>query len=335
MGQMLDGKWQSNDAGLKGEDGSLKRPDSAIRNFITASGKSGFKAEANRYHLYVAYACPWAHRTLIFRKLKNLEDIISVSFVHPLMLENGWEFRDDFKDELNGKKYLYEIYQMSDPNYTGRVSVPVLWDKQTQKIVSNESAEIIRMFNTEFSELVPMGHDYYPDSIEEEIDKVNDFIYDNINNGVYKAGMAESQGAYEKAFVDLFRALDTIDDRLADQEFLMGDVITEADWRLFTTLLRFDPVYYFHFKCNLRPLSDYKNLYRLFLKLLNVPGIRETINLEQTKLHYYGSHKDINPKGIVPKGPELEWESSGFIVGDAQTSPDISDDWSEGFYSTH
>ena len=306
MGQMIDGKWHQEDVDLKGKDGSLNRPDSKIRHFITSDGTSGFKAEKDRYHLYVAYACPWAHRTLIFRKLKKLEDIISVSFVHPLMLQNGWEFRDEFKDQLNQKKYLYEIYQTSEPNYSGRVSVPVLWDKKTKKIVSNESAEIIRMFNSEFRDIVPMGHDYYPEDLRKEIDQVNDYIYNNINNGVYKAGMAEKQEAYEKAFKDLFKGLDWVEERLSTRRYLMGDVLTEADWRLFTTLLRFDPVYYVHFKCNLRHIWDYQNISRLFHELLEMPGIRETINMDQTKLHYYGSHKDINPKGLIPLGPEIK-----------------------------
>jgi len=307
MGQMLDGVWQSENKGLKGEDGSLKRPDTSFRNFISRSGESGFKAEKDRYHLYVSYACPWAHRTLIFRKLKKLEDIISVSYVHPLMLENGWEFKDDCKDDLNKKKYLYEIYQLSDEKYSGRVTVPVLWDKKTKQIVSNESAEIIRMLNSSFQDIVPMGHDYYPKELQGEIDEVNEYVYHNINNGVYKAGMADKQEAYEEAFKNLFRAMEWVDERLRDKDYLVGNTLTEADWRLFTTLLRFDPVYYVHFKCNLKHVWDYKNILRLFHKLIDVPGVKETINMEQIKLHYYGSHKDINPKGLVPLGPEADF----------------------------
>lgn len=303
MGQMIDGVWHSEDKNYKNKDGSLNRPDTSFRDKVTRDGSSGFKAEKDRYHLYVSYACPWAHRTLIFRKLKNLEDIITVSSVHPLMLKNGWEFKDDFKDDLYDKKFLHEIYKLADNNYNGRVTVPVLWDKKTKTIVSNESAEIIRMFNTEFQDLAPMGEDLYPKELQKEIDEVNDYIYHNINNGVYKAGMADKQEAYEKAFKNLFTAMDWVEERLEGQDYLVGNKLTEADIRLFTTVLRFDPVYYVHFKCNLKHIWDYKNISRLFHKLLDIPKIQDTINMEHIKQHYYGSHKDINPKGLIPLGP--------------------------------
>ncbi len=319
MGRLVDGKWQDIWYDTKATKGRFERSQSQFRNWVTAdgsagpSGKSGFKAEAGRYHLYVSYACPWAHRTLIFRKLKKLEDLISVSVVDYLMLENGWEFRKRdgaTGDDLFGADYLYQVYLKADPHYSGRVTVPVLWDKQQNTIVSNESAEIIRMMNSAFDELTGSDLDLYPAELREEIDALNAIVYDRVNNGVYKAGFATAQEAYEEAVAALFETLDMLDQRLETSRYLLGDTLTEADWRLFTTLLRFDPVYVGHFKCNIRRIADYPNLSGYLRDLYQQPGVAETCNLLHIKNHYYGSHKTINPTGIVPVGPALDLDAA-------------------------
>lgn len=321
MGLLVDGQWQDQwyDTGKTG--GRFVRKDAAFRNWVTAdgaagpTGDSGFKAEAGRYHLYVSLACPWAHRTLIFRKLKRLDDKISISVVDPLMLDEGWTIKSDYPgtipDTLYGKTRLYEIYQLALPDYTGRVTVPVLWDKERRTIVSNESSEIIRMLNSAFDALpgVEASLDFYPAALRPEIDAINAAVYDRVNNGVYKAGFATKQDAYEEAVTALFDELDTIEARLSRQRYLAGVRITEADWRLFTTLVRFDAVYHGHFKCNLRRIVDYPNLWNYLRDLYQVPGVAETVNLDHIKRHYYGSHKTINPTGIVPLGPLLDFSA--------------------------
>jgi len=310
MGLLVEGEWTDQWYDTKSTKGEFVRKDSAYRQWIKSDGSSSFKPEKDRYHLYISLACPWAHRTLIFRKLKMLEDVINISIVDPIMSENGWEFHDSpgsIPDHVNEKKYLYEIYQLADSNYSGRVTVPVLWDKKKKTVVNNESSEIIRMFNSEFSEYADNSLDYYPKDLRNEIDEVNSFVYDNINNGVYKCGFATSQEAYESAFNNLFSALDKIEDMLEGNEYLVNNTITEADWRLFTTLIRFDPVYVGHFKCNKKRMMDYSNLYRYVKKLYNTEGIRETVNFDHIKRHYYVSHKTINPTGVVPVGPELNF----------------------------
>ncbi len=316
MGLLVDGKWHDVWYDTKSTKGRFERSKSQFRNWITAdgsagpTGEGGFKAEAGRYHLYVSYACPWAHRTLIFRALKRLENVISVSVVDYLMAEEGWTFygtTGSSGDALYGSKRLYEIYTRADPNYSGRVTVPVLWDKERQTIVSNESAEIIRMLNHAFDAFGDAGLDFYPQYLRSEIDALNDFIYPNINNGVYRAGFATTQEAYEEAFGQVFAALDTLEERLSQQRYLAGNRLTEADWRLFTTLVRFDPVYVGHFKCNRQRLADYPNLFNYTRALYQVPGVAGTVNLEHIKGHYYRSHKNINPTGIVPSGPEIDY----------------------------
>jgi putative glutathione S-transferase len=322
MGKLVDGKWQDVWYDTKETKGRFKRADSSFRNWVTAdgsagpSGTGGFKAEAGRYHLYVSLACPWAHRTLIFRKLKKLEDLISVSVVDYLMLENGWEFKKRTEDQngatgddLFGSDYLYQVYLKADPHYSGRVTVPVLWDKHQNTIVSNESSEIIRMFNSAFDGLTGSTLDFYPADLRAEIDSLNAVIYDTVNNGVYKAGFATTQDAYEEAVTRLFETLDMLEGRLAGSRYLFGDMATEADWRLFTTLLRFDPVYVGHFKCNIRRIADYPNLSGYLRDLYQTPGIAETCNLTHIKNHYYQSHKTINPTGIVPIGPVLDLDA--------------------------
>jgi len=316
MGLLIDGVWHDKwyDTGKSG--GRFERQESAFRNWVTVdgsagpSGESGFKAEPGRYHLYVSLACPWAHRTLIFRKLKGLEEITPISIVHWHMGKEGWVFAKGpgtIADSVNGAEKLHQIYTKAKPDYSGRVTVPVLWDKLRETIVSNESAEIIRMFNSAFDRLTGSTLDFYPKHLRAEIDTVNDAVYDRVNNGVYKAGFATSQEAYEEAFDALFATLDDLEQRLVRQRYLLGDRLTEADWRLFTTLLRFDPVYYSHFKCNLRRLVDYPNLWGYTRELYQVPGVRETVNLHHIKHHYYESHPSVNPTGIVPKGPAIDY----------------------------
>lgn len=317
MGQLIEGKWSTQWYDTKKTGGKFERSKAGFRNWITAdgsagpSGEGGFKAEAGRYHLYVSLACPWAHRTLIFRKLKELEDLISVSVVSPKMPdETGWNFdkaEGSTGDDLLGKDYLWQVYTQAVPDYTGRVTVPVLWDKQTEQIVSNESSEIIRMFNSAFNQLTGNTDDYYAEALRPRIDEINQRIYDDINNGVYKAGFATTQDAYEGAFTKLFDALDWVEGLLGETAYLTGDTITEADWRLFTTLVRFDAVYVGHFKCNRQRIADYPNISHYLKALYEQPGIKETVDLGHIKTHYYWSHITINPTRIVPKGPELEF----------------------------
>ncbi|WP_372369424.1 glutathione S-transferase family protein [Candidatus Uabimicrobium sp. HlEnr_7] len=309
MGLLVEGTWHDKWYDTEKSKGRFIREQSSFRNQITRDGSSGFSAEPGRYHLYVSYACPWAHRTLIFRVLKNLEEAISVSVVDIYMGSDGWSFSEEdgaIPDFVNNKKFLHEIYTKEKSDYTGRVTVPVLWDKQKQTIVNNESSEIILMFNSEFS-CTDDSIDYYPQEQREEIDEVNDFVYKNINNGVYKAGFSTSQEAYEEAFTNLFNALDKIENTLKQQRYLIGDQITIADWRLFVTLIRFDVVYVGHFKCNLRRLEDYPNISNYVRELYQIPGIAETVNFTHIKRHYYESHKAINPTGVVPKGPEVDF----------------------------
>ncbi|KAA3511828.1 glutathione S-transferase family protein [Agrobacterium vitis] len=314
MGMLVDGVWSDAWYDTKATKGHFQRSASRFRNWLTAdgapgpSGSGGFKAEAGRYHLYVSLACPWAHRTLIFRQLKKLEALISVSVVHPLMLENGWTFQQDSAatgDHLFGADYLWQVYLKADPQYSGRVTVPVLWDKHLNTVVSNESAEIIRMFNAAFNALTGDIKDFYPEPLRGEIDALNDRIYDTVNNGVYKAGFATTQEAYEDAITPLFETLDMLEQRLSSSQFLIGDTLTEADWRLFTTLVRFDAVYVGHFKCNIRRIADYPALSAYLSALYHWPGVAETVNIDHIKRHYYGSHKTINPTGIIPVGPDL------------------------------
>ncbi|MEK1887832.1 MAG: glutathione S-transferase family protein [Phyllobacterium sp.] len=316
MGLLIDGVWQDQWYSTKESGGRFVRSESQFRNWVTAdgsagpSGSGGFKAEPGRYHLYVSYACPWAHRTLIFRALKKLEDVISVSVVDHFMGADGWTFleRDGATgDHLFGSDYLHQIYTRADPNYSGRVTVPVLWDKQLNTIVSNESSEIIRMLNSAFDAFGDSSLDFYPEAARPEIDAVNALVYPNINNGVYRAGFATTQEAYEEAYNQLFTALDQIEAKLSAQRYLVGDQITEADWRLFTTLLRFDPVYVGHFKCNRQRIADYPNLSNYTRELYQVPGVAPTVNLLHIKAHYYGSHWTINPTGIIPVGPAIDY----------------------------
>ena len=309
-GMMIEGQW-TNQAYEQDKKGRFQRNPTTFRERITADGSSGFPAVANRYHLYVSYACPWAHRTLITRSLKGLEDAISISVVAPLMGSEGWKFSDfpgTIPDTVNNTKYLREIYALADGNYTGRVTVPILWDKQTSTIVNNESREIMRMFDTEFSEIAKNDIDLCPQELLEKIDQTIDDIYSPINNGVYKAGFAQSQAAYEEAVTELFAALDYWENILAKQTYLCGDRLTEADICLFTTLFRFDAVYYVHFKCNLRHIWDYPNLWSYLKKIYHYPGVKDTCNLEHIKLHYYQSHPHINPSGIVPHGPLISFD---------------------------
>lgn len=315
MGLLVDGKWQDKWYDTDKNDGKFEREAAQLRNWVTAdgsageTGEAGFKAEPDRYHLYVSLACPWAHRTLIFRTLKNLEKFITVSVVSPDMLKNGWEFdknNHSTGDKLFDSSYLYEIYTKNNPNYSGRVTVPVLWDKKQNKIVSNESADIIRMFNSAFNELTGNNDDYYPDDLREAIDEINSLVYSNINNGVYKTGFATTQSAYEEAFDELFKALDEVESILKESRYLTGDKITEADWRLFTTLVRFDSVYYGHFKCNLHTIGSYPALSNYLRELYQVQGVKETTDFYHIKRHYYFSHDMINPTQVVPKGPELD-----------------------------
>jgi putative glutathione S-transferase len=317
MGLLIDGIWRDDSHDTKRmQDGRFVRPMAQYRNWITPdgspgpSGEGGFAAEAGRYHLYVSLACPWAHRTIIFRHLKKLESIVPMSVTSWHMGEQGWTFdltEGSSSDAVNGKDKLSEIYLLADPNFTGRVTVPVLWDKARNTIVNNESSEIIRMFNSAFDGLTNERTDYYPPDLRFDIDATNAFVYDNINNGVYRAGFATKQEGYEAAFRDVFDALDEIERRLSRQRYLLGPRLTEADWRLFTTLIRFDAVYYSHFKCNLRRISDYHCLSNYVRDLYGMPGVDETVNINHIKQHYYGSQLKVNPTGIVPLGPELDF----------------------------
>ena len=319
MGLLQEGQWVDQWYDTKSSGGRFIRKTPHFRNWITAdgsagpSGIAGFKAEAGRYHLYISHACPWAHRTMIFRALKGLEEMISVSVVHWYMADKGWTFQEGdgvVADSENNAEYMYQVYTAALSDYSGRVTVPVLWDKQTKTIVTNESSEIIRMFNTAFDGIGAAEGDYYPESLREEIDVLNDRIYDTLNNGVYKSGFATTQEAYEEAVVPLFDTLDFLDARLSTQRYLTGSAITEADWRLFTTLVRFDPVYVGHFKCNIRPIADYEHLPGYVRDLYQQPGVAATVNMQHIKNHYYASHESINPTRIIPVGPEIDYSAA-------------------------
>ncbi len=315
MGLLVDGAWQ--DVDMRVQEGRFVRKPTTFHNYITAdgspgpTGKGGFPAERDRYHLYVSLACPWAHRTLIFRKLKKLESVISVSVTVALLGKKGWEFGTEPEatlDTVNGKSVLADIYVLADPHYSGRASVPVLWDKKQRTIVNNESSEIIRMLNSAFDAFTDVRTDYYPLELRGEIDRVNDLVYETVNNGVYRSGFSTTQPAYEEAARAVFSTLDQLEVRLSQQRYLVGHQLTEADWRLFTTLIRFDAVYYSHFKCNVRRIIDYPNLSNYLLDLYQMPGVAETVSLDHIKRHYYGSHRNVNPTGIVPIGPALDFD---------------------------
>ncbi|MCG8670544.1 MAG: glutathione S-transferase family protein [Pseudomonadales bacterium] len=315
MGLLVDGIWQDKWYDTS-KDGNFEREAAQLRNWITAdgsageTGEGGFAAESGRYHLYVSLACPWAHRTLIFRSLKSLQEHISVSVVSPDMLHEGWTFNESegsSRDELHGFTHLHQVYTANKANYTGRVTVPVLWDKKQQRIVSNESSEIIRMFNSAFNELTGNDLDFYPESLRSDIHAINEKVYDNINNGVYRCGFATTQDAYAAAYEKLFSALDEVESILDKSRYLVGEQITEADWRLFTTLIRFDAVYHGHFKCNRERLEDFPNISNYLRELYQYPGVAETVNFEHIKRHYYFSHHTINPTRVVPVGPDIDF----------------------------
>jgi len=319
MGLLQEGKWVDQWYDTSSTGGRFVRKLPQFRSWITAdgsagpSGEGGFKAEAGRYHLYVSLACPWAHRTLIFRALKGLEDMISVSTVHWFMADKGWTFQSGdgvVPDTVNNADYMHQIYTSAMPDYSGRVTVPVLWDKQKNTIVSNESPEIIRMFNSAFDEIGAKPGDFYPQALQTEIDELNERIYESVNNGVYKCGFATTQEAYEEAITPLFDTLDWLDDRLSSRRYLTGNTITEADWRLFTTLVRFDPVYVGHFKCNIRRIEDYANLPAYLRDLYQQPGVSDTVNMEHIKSHYYASHESINPSRVIPVGPDIDFSTA-------------------------
>ncbi len=317
MGPLVDGKWQDKWYDTKESGGKFERSEAEFRNWITSdgstgpSGEGGHEAESGRYHLYVSLACPWAHRTLIFRALKGLRDHIDVSVVHPDMLQGGWSFDTDFPaatgDKLFGLPFARDIYLRAKPDMTGRVTVPILWDKKQEAIVSNESSEIIRMFNTAFNGITGNTDDYYPDALRPRIDEINARVYDTVNNGVYKSGFATTQEAYDEAVHPLFDSLDWLEGILADNRYLAGDTLTEADWRLFTTLVRFDLVYHMHFKCNRKRIVDYPNLWGFTRELYQLPGVAETVNFDHIVRHYHYSHATINPHRIIPINPVLDW----------------------------
>ncbi|PSV01331.1 glutathione-dependent reductase [Photobacterium leiognathi subsp. mandapamensis] len=318
MGLLVDGKWHTDWYDTKSTGGKFERKASSFRNWITKdgsagiTGEAGFKAEPNRYHLYVSLACPWAHRAIIYRQLKGLDSMIPMSVVNAYMGENGWNFEADdgvVADPIFNAQFLHQIYTQADPDYTGRVTVPVLWDKHKQTIVSNESADIIRMLNSAFDDVGAVKVDFYPQALRQQIDELNDFVYANINNGVYRAGFATTQEAYDEAVIALFDALEVIEQRLSTQRYLLGEHITEADWRLFTTLVRFDAVYVGHFKCNLKRIVDFPHLWGYVRDLYQVEGVAQTVDIDYIKAHYYGSHETINPTRIIPKGPELDFLS--------------------------
>ena len=317
MGLLVDGVWKDQWYDTASSGGAFKRSTAAFRNWITPdgatgpSGTEGFPAQTGRYHLYVSHACPWAHRTLIFRALKGLERHITVSVVHPDMLSDGWTFEKDADgatgDTLYGLPFARDIYIKADPSISGRVTVPILWDKQRETIVSNESSEIIRMFNSAFDSLTGNTDDYWPVALRDDIEQFNTRIYDSINNGVYKSGFATTQTAYDAAVVPLFESLDWLEDHLSANRYLLGTRMTEADWRLFTTLVRFDPVYHLHFKCNRKRLVDYPNLWAYTRDLYQVPGVAETVNMQHIVRHYHYSHETINPNRIIPINPTLDF----------------------------
>jgi len=315
MGMMVEGKWDDT-ATPRTVKGAFQRADSIFRNWITPdgapgpTGKGGFKAEAGRYHLYVTHNCPWAYRTTVFRKLKGLESVISTAIAGSDRKDEGWTFTPEpgtVADEVLHVFRLHEVYTRVNPTYTGSVTVPCLWDKQTSSIVNNESSEIIRMFNSAFRDVVPETQDFYPEPLRAEIDKINETVYANVNNGVYRCGFATTQEAYEEAYDKLFATLDMLDERLGRQRYLVGDRLTEADWRLFSTLIRFDPVYYLNFKCNKKHIYEYNNLWNFTLELYQYPGVAEVTNLYHIKRGYFHLMAHINPSGIVPKGPDLDF----------------------------
>lgn len=319
MGLLVKGQWQDQWYDTEQSDGAFQREDAQLRNWITVdgqagpTGRAGFKAESGRYHLYVSLACPWAHRTMILRQLKQLEPHISLSYVSPDMLDQGWTFNRDegsSGDPLFDYQYMHQVYTRNQANYSGRVTVPVLWDKQQECIVSNESAEIIRMFNTAFNEITGDQQDFYPEALRQKIDTVNELVYHNINNGVYLCGFATTQEAYLTAYQSLFTALHHVEQRLTSQRYLCGQQITEADWRLFTTLIRFDAVYHGHFKCNLKRLEDFPAISQYLRELYQWPGIRQTVDFFHIKRHYYFSHTMINPTQVVPAGPDIDYCSA-------------------------
>jgi putative glutathione S-transferase len=317
MGLLVEGKWKDQWYDTKKSGGKFVRQDSKFRHQISQAKGAEFTPESGRYHLYVSLACPWAHRTLIFRQLKGLKEHISVSVVSPDMLENGWEFGPSYADDVATTKdhlfdfdFMHQVYTKDTPDLTSRVTVPVLWDKKTNKIVNNESSEIIRILNTAFNDLTGNVDDYYPVALQAEIDSINDFVYPKINNGVYKSGFATTQDAYEEAVHELFAALDTLEARLDKQRYLVGNTLTEADWRLFTTLIRFDPVYVGHFKCNLKRIVDYPNLSAYVRDLYQVEGVADTTNFEHIKRHYYFSHTMYNPTQVIPVGPLMDLTSA-------------------------
>lgn len=319
MGQLVDGKWHDEWYDTKSTGGAFKRSTAKFRNWVTAdgaagpTGEAGFAAASGRYHLYVSYACPWAHRTLIFRKLKGLEPHIGMSAVHPDMLGDGWTFETDFdgatSDTLYGLPFARDIYLKADPAISGRVTVPILWDKERETIVSNESSEIIRMFNSAFDHLTGNSDDYWPAPLRDDIEEVNARVYDTVNNGVYKSGFATTQEAYDAAVLPLFDSLDWLESRLSENRYLMGDRLTEADWRLWTTLIRFDPVYHLHFKCNRNRIVDYPNLWGYTRDLYQIKGVAETLRLDHIVRHYHYSHDTINPNRIIPVNPVLDYDA--------------------------
>ncbi|MAV88478.1 MAG: glutathione-dependent reductase [Rhodospirillaceae bacterium] len=315
MGLLVDGHW-SDDDNIRNEEGKFIRPESSFRNWITSdggpgpTGELGFAAEAGRYHLYITHNCPWAYRTAMFRRVKGLEDIISISIGGASFKDQGWTFNEEpgaLPDAVNNIYYLHELYTKADPKYTGRVTVPVLWDKKSETIVNNESSEIIRMFNSAFDKITHNKLDFYPESLRNQIDEINAIVYKNINNGVYRAGFATTQNAYEEAYNNLFMTLDKLEERLGERRYLTGEKLTEADWRLFSTLIRFDVVYYTHFKCNKRHIFDYPNLWNFTLELYQYPGISSLTNFEHIKRGYYGLMPKINPSEIVAKGPDIDF----------------------------
>ena len=327
MGSMIDGVWHKDDADRNADDGRFVRSTTSFRDSVTADGSSGFKAEPGRYHLYVSHACPWAHRTMILRALRRLEDVISVSVVDPFMSDEGWHFSDGpgcIPDTVNGTRYLREVYKLAKADFTGRVTVPVLWDKRERTIVNNESAEIVRMLNTAFNAWGDGEPDFYPAPLRDDIDAINEPIYEHVNNGVYKTGFARSQEAYEEAFDALFATLDALEARLGAQPYLAGEHITEADWRLFPTLVRFDAVYVGHFKCNRNRIEDYPNLSNYLRDLYRQPEVAETVNMTHIKRHYYESQESVNPSRIVAKGPVLDFtrphDRDRFSAAEARTA---------------
>ncbi|MGB7101735.1 MAG: glutathione S-transferase family protein [Xanthobacteraceae bacterium] len=304
VGILIDGEWTDNDESYR-KGGAFVRPATVFRAFISADGSPPFPVEAGRYHLYVANPCPWCHRTMIFHALKRLEGVVSMSVVDPLLLEGGWKFKQP--DPITGARFVHQLYTQADPHYSGRVSVPVLWDKKTGTIVNNESSDIIRIFNGPFGLLTGEHTDYYPEALRAEIDAINTRVYETLNNGVYRCGLATKQEVYDPTVTELFETLDWLEERLANSRYLLGETITEADWRLFPTLFRFDAIYYGLFKCNWRHIYEYPALWRYTQALYQMPGIAATCDIDQCKLHYYGSLRMVNPSGVVPKGPKLDF----------------------------